>query len=43
MLAQVLQQAGRLPEAAAEARRASELDGGQHPEVAATREALQQK
>ena len=43
MLAQVLQQAGRFPEAAAEARRASELDGGQHPEVAATREAFQQK
>ena len=43
MLAQVLQQAGRLPEAAAEARRAAELDGGQHPEVAATREAFQQE
>jgi tetratricopeptide (TPR) repeat protein len=43
MLAQVLRAEGRLPEAAAEADRAADLDGGKHREVARTQRELRGK
>ncbi|MDD1678094.1 MAG: hypothetical protein LUO93_02775, partial [Methanomicrobiales archaeon] len=43
MLAQVLEAASRLPEAEAEAAHAMRLDGGKHPEVAATLDQIRAK